>query len=78
MLYINAIFVINEQSPLNIKKTITYGVGNPIPGLGQALKCGGVKPDRNPPSLDNWISDNNTEKKTNYDQKKNLHIFASN
>jgi len=24
------------------KKTTTYGVGNPVPGLGQAQKCGRV------------------------------------
>jgi len=26
------------------KKTMTYDVGNPSPGLGLAHKCGGVKP----------------------------------
>jgi len=25
------------------KKTMTYGIGNLGPGLGQAQKCGGVK-----------------------------------
>ena len=25
------------------KKTTTYDVGNPGPGLGQAQKCGGIK-----------------------------------
>jgi hypothetical protein len=29
---------------LNTKQTTTYDVGNPDPGLGQAHKCGGVKP----------------------------------
>jgi hypothetical protein len=29
---------------LNTQKNTTYGVGNPGPGLGQAQKCGGVKP----------------------------------
>ena len=38
----------NEQSPLklnslNMKKTTTYDIGNPGPGLGQAQKCGWVK-----------------------------------
>ena len=28
---------------LNIKKTTTYDIRNPSPGLGQAQKCGGVK-----------------------------------
>jgi hypothetical protein len=27
----------------NIKKTMTYGIGNPDPDLGQAQKCGGIK-----------------------------------
>jgi len=39
----------NHISPylnsLSIKKTTTYDVGNPGPGLGQALKCGRFKPD---------------------------------
>jgi len=26
---------------LNIKKTTTYDIGNPGPGLGQEEKCGG-------------------------------------
>jgi hypothetical protein len=29
---------------LNTKMTTTYDVGNPGLGLGQAQKCGGVKP----------------------------------
>jgi hypothetical protein len=40
----------NEQSLLilthwthTIKKTMTYNIGNPAPGLGQAQKCGRVK-----------------------------------
>ena len=43
---------------LNRKETTTYDVGNLGPGLGQAHKCGGVKPaNRIPnPSLENWIS----------------------
>jgi hypothetical protein len=28
---------------LNIKKTMTYDLGNSGPGLGQAQKCGSVK-----------------------------------
>jgi hypothetical protein len=35
---------------LNIKKTTTYDAGNPGPGLGQAQKCGGVKPDNGIPT----------------------------
>ena len=27
-----------------MKNTIAYGIGNPDPGLGQAQKCGDVKP----------------------------------
>jgi hypothetical protein len=39
----------NEQSPVTVthgtqRKTTTYTVGNPDPGLGQAQKYGGVKP----------------------------------
>ena len=34
----------NHLKPLNTKKkTTTYSIGNPGPGLGQAQKCGGVK-----------------------------------
>ena len=29
---------------LNTKKAMIYSIGNPGPGLGQAQKCGGVKP----------------------------------
>jgi len=38
---------------------MAYDVGNPVPGLGQAQKCGRVKPVNgipNLPPLDNWIS----------------------
>jgi hypothetical protein len=40
------------------KKTMTYGVGNSGPGLGQAQKLGegGI-----PTPSDNWISNDNTE-----------------
>ena len=39
----------NEQPPLTfthwiLKKTMTYDIGDPDPGLNQAKKCGGVKP----------------------------------
>jgi hypothetical protein len=37
----------NHLSTQNIehkKKTITYGIGNSGPGLGQAQQCGRVKP----------------------------------
>ena len=30
-------------SELAQKNTLTYDIGNPDPGLGQAQKCGGVK-----------------------------------
>jgi hypothetical protein len=30
--------------PLKTKKNMTYGVGNPDPGLGQIQQYGGVKP----------------------------------
>jgi hypothetical protein len=33
----------SELNALNIKKTTTCEVRNPVPGLGQVLKCGGVK-----------------------------------
>jgi len=29
---------------MNTKKTITYGIGIPGPGFGQAQKCGWIKP----------------------------------
>ena len=29
---------------LNTKMSTTYDAGNPGPGLGQAHKCGGIKP----------------------------------
>jgi hypothetical protein len=35
----------SQLNSLNSKKrTTTYGIGNPAPGLRQAHKCGGVKP----------------------------------
>jgi hypothetical protein len=45
----------SRQSPLTStieheKKTTTYDVGNPGPGLEQAQKCGRIKPDQS--SLD--------------------------
>jgi hypothetical protein len=33
------------------KKTMTYDVGNPGPGLGQAQQCGGVKTVNGIPTL---------------------------
>ena len=37
--------ITSHLNSLNIKKkTMTYDVGNPGPGLGQAQKCGRVKP----------------------------------
>ena len=47
----------NEQSPLILseltehKKTMTYDLGNSGSGLGQAQKCGSVKPVIGPPTL---------------------------
>jgi hypothetical protein len=38
----------SQLNSMNTKKTTTYDVGNPGPGLGQAQKCGRVKPV-------NWI-----------------------
>ena len=34
----------SHLNSLNTVKTMTYDVGNPSHGLGQAQKCGGVKP----------------------------------
>jgi hypothetical protein len=34
----------NNLKTIEKKKSMTYGIGNPGPGLGQAHKCGGVKP----------------------------------
>ena len=46
--------------PLNTKhtqKTMTQVIGNTSPDLGQAQKCGRVKPvNVNPHPLDKWIS----------------------
>jgi hypothetical protein len=39
----------SHLNSLNIKKT--YDVGNSCPGLGQAHKCGGVKPVNEIPTL---------------------------
>jgi hypothetical protein len=39
----------------NTKKNTTYDVGNPGPGLGQAQKCGWVKPVNGIPSLSSWL-----------------------
>ena len=36
---------------LNTKKTMTYDVGNPGPGLGQAQKCGRVKQNNGIPTI---------------------------
>ena len=36
---------------LNTKKTMTYDVGNPNPDLGQAQRCGRVKPVNGIPTL---------------------------
>ena len=47
---------------LNIKKTMTYDAENPGSGLGQAHKCGRVKPVNGiPTAFDNWISNGNTD-----------------
>jgi len=34
----------SHLKPLNTKKTMTYDVGTPGPGLGQTQKCGGGSP----------------------------------
>ena len=34
----------SHLKPLNTKKIMTYGIGNPGPVLGQAGTCGSVKP----------------------------------
>ena len=39
---------------LNTKKTMKYDVVNPGPALGQAHKCGGVKPVNGVPTLPSW------------------------
>jgi hypothetical protein len=44
---------------------MTYDVGNPGPGMGQAQKCGRIKPVKKI----KWISNGNTYKLT----IKNLH-----
>ena len=36
---------------INIPPISKYDVGNPGPGLGQALKCGGVEPVNGIPTL---------------------------
>ena len=36
--------IASHLNSFNIKKTMTHDFGNPNPGLGQAQKCGGVKP----------------------------------
>ena len=36
--------ITSHLNSLNINKTTTYVVGNPGPGLGQAQKCGRIKP----------------------------------
>ena len=50
----------NNQSPLILtelsehKKTTIYDIGNPGSGLGQALKCCGIKPVNGVPPLASW------------------------
>lgn len=54
---------------------MTYEVRNPAPGLGQVQKCGRVKSVNGIPtfpSVDNWISNGNTDK------NKNVHRFTQN
>ena len=49
-----------EQSPLILteliehKRIMACDVGHPGPGLGQAEKCGGVKPVNGIPTLPSW------------------------
>ena len=40
---------------LNIKKSMTYNIGNPGPGLGQAQKCGRGNPVNGIPTLPLFI-----------------------
>ena len=40
---VNNITLIFTELAEHKKKTTTYDVGSPGPGLGQAQKCGGVK-----------------------------------
>ena len=52
----------------NVMKTITYDVRNPGHGLGYVHKCGGIKLVNRTPtfsSLNNCISNSNTDKKSN-------------
>jgi hypothetical protein len=46
---------------LNIGKTTKYDVRNTRRGLGQATKCGGIKPVDEIPTLDNWTPNDYTE-----------------
>ena len=62
-----------SQSPLTSnnwteKKTMTYDVGNPSPGLRQAHKCGGVKSVSSP--LHNWNSLGNAKKPERFHSKR--------
>jgi hypothetical protein len=41
----------SHLNSLNITKTMTYDVGNPCSGFGQAQKCGWVKPVNGIPTL---------------------------
>jgi hypothetical protein len=42
---------------LKQKKTTTYDIGNPSPGLGQEQKCGRVKPVNETPTLSSCLFD---------------------
>jgi hypothetical protein len=49
----------NKHLLIEHTKTMAYDVGNPVSGLGQAQKCGWVKPVNGIPNLhplNNWIS----------------------
>ena len=41
----------NKHLLIEHTKTMAYDVGNPVPGLGQAQKCGRVKPVNGIPTL---------------------------
>ena len=43
------------MNSLNRKKTTTYIIRNQDPDLGQAHKCGGVKPDNDIATLSSWL-----------------------
>ena len=49
--YINQSTIPPLHQPLNARKALTWGIGNPGAGLGQVQKCLGIKPVTGKPSL---------------------------